>query len=160
MKKHLVSGLLVASSVFAFSASSMADGRAEVYKLTDYELSMLKGIAKRDEAVGSMVNFSGTKKYLKEFQEFYDLSNSTIQYLAKKVGGAWPGRIVPVSTASVYMAWFGWQIKAWHKANKGILKIANAKTCQDLQSLEIQAASDNTDNEQLWKKMQSARGCQ
>ena len=138
----------------------MADGRAEVYKLTDYELGMLKGIARRDEAVAFMVNFSGTVKYVKEFQEFYDLSNSTVESLAKKVGGNWPGRIVPLSSATVYMAWFGWQIKAWHKANKGILKIANIQACQDLLALEIQAASDNTDNKELWKKMQSARGCE
>ena len=160
MKKYLVSGLLVASSIFAFSASSMADGPAEVYKLTDYELNQLKGIARRDEAVGSMISFSGTTKHLKEFQEFYDLSNSTVQKIAKKVGGVWPGRIVPVSTANVYMAWFGWQIKAWHKANKGILKLADNETCKDLKGLQYQASSDNTPNEQLWEKMQSALGCQ
>ena len=160
MKTGIVLSLLVASSIFTFSASSMADGRAKVYELTDYELRMLEGIAGRDKAVGSMVNFSGSAKYVKEFQEFYDLSHSTVEALAKKVGGVWPARIVPLSSGTVYMAWFGWQIKAWHKANKGILKIANSKTCEDLHALEIQAASDNTDNQKLWKKMQSARGCE
>ena len=160
MKNQLFSGLLIASLFSAFPASSMPhDDPIELYELTNYEKKMLKGIARRDEAVGSMINFTGAANIVKKSQGYYDMSNSTIKKIAKKLGGYWPGRIVPISPASTYMAWFGWQIEAWHQANKGILGIANARTCQDLGLLWVQAASDNTDNQKLWEAMQSARGC-
>ena len=160
MKNQLFSGLLIAALFSAFPASSMPDDDLiELYELTSYEKKMLKGIARRDEAVGSMINFTGAANFVKKSQGYYDMSNSTIKYIAKKLGGSWPGRIVPISPATSYMAWFGWQIEAWHHANKGILKIANARTCQDLGLLWVEASSNNTDNEKLWKAMRAARGC-
>ena len=117
MKNQLFSGLLIASLFSAFPASSMPhDDLIELYELTNYEKKMLKGIARRDEAVGSMINF-GCCKYCQKISGYYDMSNSTIKKIAKKLGGYWPGRIVPISPASTYMAWFGWQIEAW-QANK------------------------------------------
>ena len=55
MKNQLFSGLLIASLFSAFP-SSMHDDLIELYELTNYEKKMLKGIARRDEAVGSMIN--------------------------------------------------------------------------------------------------------